>query len=69
MSGEPCFKGTRVPIQTLWHHIKAGESIDVFLEDFEGVTREQVQAVLGLASEHVLEGLNKCETASGPLCS
>jgi uncharacterized protein (DUF433 family) len=31
MSGTPVFSGTRVPIQTLWHYLKAGESIDDFL--------------------------------------
>lgn len=57
MSGEPCFKGTRVPIKTLWDHISAGDSIEVFREDFDGVTREQVQAVLQMANERLLAGL------------
>ena len=57
MSGVPCFKGTRVPIQTLWDHMEGGETLDVFLEDFEGVTREQALAVLHRAKERLFEGL------------
>ena len=34
MSGVPVFSGTRVPIQTLFDYLKAGESIDDFLEGF-----------------------------------
>lgn len=26
MSGTPCFRGTRVPVQTLWDHLEAGDS-------------------------------------------
>mgnify|MGYP006179821067 FL=1 len=39
MSGVPVFSGTRVPIQTLFDYLKAGESIDDFLEGFPTVTR------------------------------
>lgn len=57
MGGTPCFAGTRVPIQTLWDHLENGDSLDVFLNDFEGVTREQAVAVLHLALERLLDGL------------
>ena len=40
------FKGTRVPVQSLFDHLKAGDSIETFLQGFPGVKREQVQAVL-----------------------
>jgi uncharacterized protein (DUF433 family) len=42
MGGTPVFTGTRVPIQTLMDYLKAGESIDDFLDGFPTVTREQV---------------------------
>ena len=45
MSGTPCFVGSRVPIQHLWDHLD-GSSIEEFLEGFEGVSREQVLALL-----------------------
>jgi len=46
MGGAPCFAGTRVPIQTLFDHMRSGESLDDFLDGFEGVTREQGHAVI-----------------------
>lgn len=42
MGGTPVFTGTRVPIQTLIDYLKAGDSIDEFLEGFPTVSREQV---------------------------
>jgi len=42
MGGTPVFTGTRVPIETLIDYLKAGETIDEFLEGFPSVTREQV---------------------------
>ena len=40
------FQGTRVLAQTLIEYLKAGDSIDDFLEGFPSVTREQVIAFL-----------------------
>jgi uncharacterized protein (DUF433 family) len=42
LGGTPVFIGTRVPLQTLLDYLKAGESIDDFLEGFPTVTRKQV---------------------------
>lgn len=42
MGGTPVFAGTRVPAQTLIDFLKAGDSIDDFLEGFPTVRREQV---------------------------
>ena len=53
--GEPVFRGTRVPVKSLFDHLSAGDSVEVFLEDFPGVTREQVRAVLDVAGSHLLE--------------
>ncbi|MEK6703399.1 MAG: DUF433 domain-containing protein [Planctomycetota bacterium] len=46
MSGTPCFYGTRVPVQHLFDYLKAGHTLDAFLDDFPGVTREQVESYL-----------------------
>lgn len=54
MSGAPCFAGTRVPIQNLIDYLQGGDSIDVFLEDFPTVTRDQVISFLKEAKESVL---------------
>jgi uncharacterized protein (DUF433 family) len=46
LGGTPVFKGTRVPIETLFDHLESGITIDAFLDDFPSVTREQVTQVL-----------------------
>ena len=46
LGGTPVFNGTRVPIKNLFDYLEGGESIETFLDDFEGVTREQVLRVL-----------------------
>jgi len=46
MSGTPVFRGARVPIQTLFEYLDAGESTGEFREDFPTVTAEQVHATL-----------------------
>ena len=55
MSGMPVFCGTRVPVQTLVDYLKAGESIDDFLDGFPTVKREQVIAFLDAANEQMME--------------
>jgi uncharacterized protein (DUF433 family) len=47
--GTPCFKGTRVPVVSLFDHLEQGYTIDEFLADFPTVTRDQATAVLELA--------------------
>ncbi len=47
-AGTPVFRGTRVPVQSLFDHLEAGESIDDFLDGFSTVKREQVIALLEL---------------------
>ena len=59
MHGEPCFRDSRVPIQHLFDHLRAGDPLDVFLEDFPPVTREQAVAVIDLAARGLLEGLRQ----------
>ncbi len=51
LGGTPVFKGTRVPIESLFAHLEQGVSIDEFLEDFPTVTREQVIQVLEIAEK------------------
>ena len=46
VSGALVFAGTRVPVQILVDYLKAGETLDRFLEGFPTVTREQAEAFL-----------------------
>ncbi|MGO9171078.1 MAG: DUF433 domain-containing protein [Rhodomicrobium sp.] len=54
LSGTPVFAGTRVPVQTLFDHLEAGDPLDVFLEDFPDVTREHATAVLKASKAAVI---------------
>ena len=49
LGGTPVFAGTRVPVQTLFEYLEAGDDIDTFLADFPTVSREQVREVLELS--------------------
>ena len=51
VSGTPCFKGTRVPVQNLLDYIEGGSTIDEFFQDYPSVTRDQVIQFLELARE------------------
>ena len=57
MGGTPVFVGTRVPVAGLFDHLKAGDSIEVFLDGFPSVKREQVLAVLELVEHEILESV------------
>ena len=54
LGGEPVFVGTRVPVQSLFDHLEAGDSIEEFLEGFPSVKRELVIALLEEARQHAL---------------
>jgi uncharacterized protein (DUF433 family) len=54
LGGTPVFQGTRLPVQTLFDYLADGRSLDYFLETFEGVSREQAQAVLRYGWERIL---------------
>jgi uncharacterized protein (DUF433 family) len=54
LGGTPVFAGTRVPVQTFVEYIKAGESIESFLEGFPTVKREQVLAFLDEATNLIV---------------
>ncbi len=46
VGGTPVFIGTRVPVRILFEHLEAGDSLEVFLEDFPSVSRELAIQVL-----------------------
>src|SRR5437667_8350633 len=57
VSGAPCFYGTRVPLKNLFDSLAAGETLEEFLDGFDGVSREQALAVLDLAGDDLLSDL------------
>lgn len=54
LGGTPVFRGTRVPVQTLFEYLEAGETLEDFLEGFPTVTREAALAALEEAKELLL---------------
>ena len=51
LGGTPVFRGTRVPIETLFDHLESGITIDAFLDDYPTVSKEQVIQVLELVGQ------------------
>jgi uncharacterized protein (DUF433 family) len=55
LGGEPVFRGTRVPVASLFEHLESDCSLDEFLENFPTVSRAAAVAVLIGAQELTLE--------------
>ncbi len=58
-SGEPVFRGTRVPFQTLLDYLEGGETLDEFLAQYPGVSRENAIASLEEAKALILARFGK----------
>ena len=55
LSGTLVFKGTRVPVENLFDYLKAGDSIDEFIEGFPTVSKKQILSVLKQIQEILRE--------------
>lgn len=64
LGGTPVFNGTRVPIKNLFDYLETGESIEIFLSDFEGVSRDQVIGVLEMSRQLVSNSNSIYESAA-----
>jgi uncharacterized protein (DUF433 family) len=53
LSGTPCFRNTRVPVQSLIDFLEGGETIVEFLALYPSITQEQVIAVLDFANSQL----------------
>lgn len=62
VSGALVFAGTRVPVQILIDYLKAGETLDRFLDGFPTVSREQAETFLEVA-------LHAVEAEAGDACA
>jgi uncharacterized protein (DUF433 family) len=51
VSGAWVFRGTRMPVKAVFGNLGDGLSIDEIVETFDGLTREQVRAVLEFAGQ------------------
>jgi uncharacterized protein (DUF433 family) len=59
LGGIPCFAGTRVPIRSLFDHLKLGYSLDQFLEQFPTVKKTQAQTLLDEARHQIEDAAPK----------
>lgn len=50
VSGTWVFTGTRIPVAAVFENLEDGHSIDEIVQMFDGLTREQVRAVLDFAA-------------------
>jgi uncharacterized protein (DUF433 family) len=56
VSGTPVFRGTRVPVQTLFDYIADGCTLDEFLDNFPTVRRADALQVLESIGQLVMTG-------------
>ena len=54
MHGEAVFRGTRVPLQTLFEHLEGGDTLEDFLEGFPTVSRSLALGALEEAKQLLL---------------
>lgn len=52
-SGEPCIKGTRIPVSIIVGSIADGDTVEVLLNAYPSLALEDIQAVLKYAAEAV----------------
>lgn len=57
MGGTPCFRGTRVPVDSLIDYLEAGDNLDEFLYNFPSVSREA--AISALEEANAVLSLNR----------
>lgn len=54
-SGQPCIRGHRIWVSLILDLLAAGESVETILENYPGISREDVQACIAYGSEMARE--------------
>lgn len=49
--GKPVIKGTRVMVSTILGALAAGDTVEMILEDYPNIKREDIHAALAFASD------------------
>lgn len=49
LNGDLVFAGTRVPVKNLVDYLAAGDTLEAFLNDFPGVSRDQAEGYLRMS--------------------
>ena len=55
LGGIPVFKGTRVPVKSLFDYLEAGDSLNEFLKSFPEITKNQAIGLLESSKQKILE--------------
>ena len=50
-SGQPCIRGMRITVYDVLNYLAAGNSIEELLENFPGLTKQDVYASLAYAAD------------------
>jgi len=48
--GEPCIKGTRIPVHVILSHLASGEDYETILKNFPRIKRDDIKACLEYAA-------------------
>jgi uncharacterized protein (DUF433 family) len=48
--GEPCIKGTRIPVHVILSHLAAGDDYETIMKNFPRLKREDIVACLEYAA-------------------
>ena len=54
MGGTAVFAGTRVPVKALFDYVETGDTIESFLDDYPGVSRDQAIGLLEMARRNLI---------------
>jgi len=55
--GQPTLKGTRVPLRIVLAFLAQGESVELILDEFPGLTDEHLRACIAFAAASAAEDL------------
>lgn len=58
MGGTAVFAGTRVPVKALFDYMETGDTVESFLDDYPGVSKDQAIGLLEMARQN-LTGLDE----------
>ena len=64
LGGEPCFNGTRVPLETVTDNLAGGHSVQDILENYPSLTQEHIRAVLRWQQDLVHQATEAISRAS-----
>lgn len=57
LGGKPVFRGTRLPVETLFQYLADNRTVDYYIETFPSITREQVLGVLRYGQQRIEQEL------------